>query len=109
MTKEEMEERRLYWKDQVAAFKESGQSARAWCAANNLKDYQLHYWLKKYDCTEKEAPSSDQWISVEVEKKPVFNDNNTLTIKVDAAMIEVKPGFDPVLLRDVVKALGTTC
>ena len=108
MTKEEMEDRRRHWKDRVAAFKKSGQSARAWCAANNLKDYQLHYWLKKYDSTEKEAPSS-QWISVEVEEKPVFNDSNTLTIKVNQAMIEVKAGFDPVLLRDVVKALDTTC
>lgn len=108
MTKEEMEERRRLWIDRVAAFKESGKSARAWCAANDLKDYQLHYWLKKYVSTEKEVPSS-QWISVEIEQKPVINDCNTLTIKVDQAMIEVKLGFDPILLRDVVKALNTTC
>jgi len=107
MTKEEMEERRDQWKDRVAAFKESGQSMNAWCKVNVLKVYQLRYWLEKYDPVEKEVLDS-QWISVEIEQKPVAKDN-ALTIKIDQATVEVKPGFDPILLRDVVKALNITC
>ena len=107
MTKEQKEERRQLWKERVAAFKESGQSARAWCAANNLKEHQLKYWSDKYSVKEE---SVTQWVSVNVEKKPeIENENSVLTIKIHQVAIEVKPGFDPGLLRDVVKALNERC
>lgn len=107
MIEEQKEERRLLWKERVVAFKESGKSARAWCNDNDLKEYQLRYWLEKYETVEKVAPVS-KWISVEVNEKPVVQES-VLTIKIDQATIEVKRGFDPVLLRDVVKVLNATC
>lgn len=107
MTPEQKEDRRQLWKKRVSAFKESGQSARSWCKANELKEHQLRYWLEKYDPVEK-TTSVSKWISVEVEEKPI-NQDSTITIKVEQATIEVKPGFDPALLRDVVRALHGPC
>lgn len=106
MTKDEKEERRRLWKERINSYLSSGQSVRAWCMNNDLKEHQFRYWLDKYTSTEKEV-SASKWISVEVEKKHVTEDN-VLSIKIGQAIIDVKSGFDPKLLREVVTALDPT-
>lgn len=105
MTEEQKMARRQLWKERVAAFKESGQSARSWCKDKDLKEHQLRYWLEKYDLQEQTKPVETKWISVDVKEKPAHKDS-LITVKIDQAIIEVKPGFDPNLLRDVVQALN---
>lgn len=112
MTGEQKEARRQLWKKRVAAFKESGKSARSWCKENDLKEHQLRYWLEKYDDLQNNTKQSQKqdtkWISVDVKEKTVYKDS-VIIVRIDEAIIEVKPGFDPTLLRDVIQALNVKC
>lgn len=94
------------WETRIAQFKASGQSATVWCANNNIKINQLRYWLRKFKSSKKTTASTSQWLSVEVGEVP-SNSNNTLAIKVGKVIIEVKSGFDPVLLTEVVRTIMT--
>lgn len=103
MTKAEREKE---WETRIADFRASGQSAKDWCAANGLKTERLWYWLRRYK-TDKATPST-QWIPVEVSEQLPKSKCNALLIRVGEASIEVKPGFDPGLLSQIVRAL-TLC
>lgn len=96
MTKEEQQ---TTWADRIAAFKASGQSVPKWCSKHDIKPSQLRYWLRK-EAKAVETPT--RWLPLslsDVEPAP-------LLIQVEQAVIEVRPGFDPELLLNVVKTLS---
>jgi hypothetical protein len=103
-------ELRKEWAARVAAYKASGQSASAWCAANSLKPRQLWYWLRKYKNIEKPAAKPSRWLSVEVsEIEPNNVQGNTLLVRIGQATLEIKPGFDSAMLSNVVRILAELC
>ncbi len=106
MTATEKEERKRLWHERVVSYKESGQTVRAWCMDNDVKEHQFRYWLKK-DSPVFNHVTNSKWLAVQVEDEPFNISVNSLTVVVNGATIEVKPGFDHNLLRDVVKALNT--
>ena len=106
MTKAEWREE---WENRIAHYRDSGKSVTEWCAANNVKAERLWYWLRKYK-TSKDTPfKSNQWLPVEVREHSPAEKDNSLLIRVGEAQIEVKTGFDPALLCQVVRALITLC
>jgi hypothetical protein len=62
-------ERRQEWEARIAAadYRASGQSAKDWCASNNLKPGQLWYQLSR-DSSGKTGPAMQKtkWLPVEV-------------------------------------------
>ncbi|MQL53422.1 helix-turn-helix domain-containing protein [Desulfofundulus thermobenzoicus] len=108
MTKEEL---RKTWEERVAAFKASGQTASAWCAAHDLKPHQLFYWLRKYkNNASAPATAPSQWLTMEIDKQnPDSAQGDSLLIRLGQATIEVKAGFNPILLSDVVRILAGIC
>jgi hypothetical protein len=106
MTKTEL---RNEWEARVEAFKASGQSTSTWCAAHDLKPYQLRSWLRKLQPKDTTTAMPSQWMSVEVGGLGHSNLESTLLIRVGQATVEVKPGFDPTLLADVVRTLSEQC
>ncbi|MBC9786744.1 helix-turn-helix domain-containing protein [Heliobacterium chlorum] len=107
MTREEL---RKEWGARVAAYQSSGQSLTEWCVDHDLKPHQLRYWLHKQETATIPAVKPTQWLSVEVDS---FSKDDRLgspiVIKLGKACIEVKPGFDPVLLSQVVETLLVRC
>jgi transposase-like protein len=103
-------ERRQIWKARVSAYQASGQSATAWCAAHQVTPRQLWYWQRKFKNTESTvtATAGSRWVPVDVEKHPNETES-ALLVRVGPAAIEVKPGYNPVLLSDVVKTLQALC
>jgi transposase-like protein len=100
---------RQVWKARVEAYKASGQSTAKWCDAHQINRRHLWYWLRKYkETTQQQKPSSPQWASVEVAPTPL-EPSKTLQVKIGAASIEVKPGFNRALLSDVVRTLQGLC
>ncbi len=98
MTKEE---RKNLWASRIAEFKTSNQSVRGWCIAHDVNPSQLWYWLKK----EKQTTSAEttlSWLPLDLSDEI---SQASLLVKVGQTAIEVKPGFDPKLLLDVVKVL----
>jgi hypothetical protein len=104
----EKTELKIEWERRIAIFKESGQTQAKWCAANDLKLHQLKYWLKRVEGSSAKQKPKTKWASVEIEET-VEELNETLQIKVGQASIEVKPGFNPAFLADVVRTLKTLC
>jgi len=103
-------ERQKEWERRINQYRESGKSVREWCAENNVSAERLWYWLRKYK-TNKDTPlnKSNQWLPVEVCEHTPIEQNNSLMIRVGEALIEVKAGFDPALLCQVVRALVPLC
>lgn len=101
MTRTEL---RKEWETRIADFKASGESATTWCTARHLKIHQFYYWVKKCSSSQTTESPSPKWLSIEVDRQPEESMNGLL-IRVGQAIVEVKPGFDPALLADVMQTL----
>lgn len=98
-------ELRTQWEKRIADFQASGQTGTAWCECNQVNIHQFRYWFRKFQLERQAQPASVQWLSVKMDDSPVEEDNS-LTIRVGQASIQVKSGFNPSLLRQVVQALA---
>ncbi|KPH66467.1 IS66 family insertion sequence element accessory protein TnpA, partial [Oceanobacillus caeni] len=97
-------EKRLVWEERISSYKQSGLSIAKWCDENNVHESQFYYWKKKLNTDPKVDNTSSKWLSVEVDKYD-NNPDSSILIKLGQASIEIKHGFDPSLLSEVVKAL----
>lgn len=105
MTKTEV---RKEWEARVVAFRASGQSAPKWCAAHDLKPHQLWYWVRKFESAKVGHSSSPKWLPIEVAEPP-SDSESSLLIRIGQTAIEVKPGFNPTLLSNIVRVLTELC
>lgn len=102
------EERRKVWRDRVAEFHASGESVAAWCRTQDLKEHQLRYWLRRVDAQSQSEPMTS-WLALAVQGgSPPVSDTG-VWVHAGGAAIEVRRGFDPDLLVDVVRALTAPC
>jgi len=95
------------WTKRIAAYQESGQTMKSWCAEQNLTVHRLKYWLYKAQRQHPRAASSATFRAVAITTPE--SENDRLWIQAGSARIAVRPGFDPQLLRDVVSALVSEC
>jgi hypothetical protein len=107
MTRAERLQQRQEWENRIAAYRSSGQSARAWCAANGVKPHQLWYRLSQEGKADKKADSARiTWLRAAA-GEPAHDGG--LLVRVGGGVIEVRPGFDPDLLAMVVRVLSAVC
>lgn len=97
------------WIERIAAYKQSGQTMKAWCHEQGVTVDQLKYWLKKRKPRTREPESSTPAAFVPLVCKESQRPSASLRLQVGVVHIEVNVGFDPELLRDVVAALQTPC
>ncbi|MCY9663670.1 IS66 family insertion sequence element accessory protein TnpB [Paenibacillus alginolyticus] len=95
------------WTARIAAYRASGQTMKAWCAEHDLTLHQLKYWLYKAQRQVQSVPSATAFRPVAVTGGIAATES--LWIHVGAARIDVRSGFEPKLLRDVVAALTPLC
>jgi hypothetical protein len=85
----------------------------AWCEANECTREQLKYWLykKKSAALSVVSATPPRFVPLAVteESKNSFAATPTLTIHIGAAWIPLQSGFDPSLLREVMRALDPSC
>lgn len=94
------------WSERITAYQASGQTMKAWCGEQNLTVLQLKYWLYKAQ-RQTQACSTTTFHPVTVASPSGITE--CLHVQVGVARIEVRPGFEPELLRDVVAALMPLC
>ena len=102
-------ERQREWEARIAAYRASGQSTKEWCAAHDLKPHQLWYWIRKHQLTDSPTVMSSRWVPVELSDPEPISQGSTLLIRLGKATVEVKPGFDPTLLTDIIRTLAALC
>lgn len=98
-------ELRAMWEKRIADFLASGQTGSAWCESNEIDIYQFRYWSRKFRLERQSEPTSVKWVSLQVGDSTV-EDGDSITIRVGHASLQVKSGFNPALLRQVVQALA---
>ena len=89
-----------FWKRKLQEYRKSGLSRRAFSEKNGVNKSTLDYWFARI--------RKGQRTKGMVEVKPVsilIQDPSLQVVVADKYQIEVRIGFDPILLGEVVKAL----
>ena len=103
-------EKRNQWAERIQEYEKSGQSVQEWCAANNAKPNRLWYWLRKQRGKKRSAEThSSEWLPVEVADEVPVDKSDGLVVRVGSISIDVRRGFDPGLLTEVVNVLRRSC
>jgi hypothetical protein len=88
------------WKKRRQQFRESGLTRRVFCSKNRLKISTLDYWFARIGNLERAQGL------VELKAKGIPVVNGCLEVVVAGRYrIEIRPGFDAQLFRELVKAL----
>jgi hypothetical protein len=101
------------WESRISEFRVSGQSRRAWCEANDVSLRQFQYWFGKFSRQESHSRlQHGNWAQIQLKesvKDSRASIQNALSVRIGPAVIEVRDGYNPSLLLDVVKVLQELC
>ena len=102
---EELEQKRIYWEQQIEQWQQTGLTQAEYCRRNNLKHHQLVYWKKRFLKTDTDVSfvplKFEDWLDVSGRQKPA-----SLTLVINNQFkIEIRAGFDPQLLRQLIFSL----
>jgi hypothetical protein len=119
---------RSLWQARTAEYEASGLSVREWCEKTGFTVHQLRYWLRKLRNTADSQASLDAgsgWACVELVEDGVADQaiqpnasgkctemamgDGGVCLRVGVATIEVRRGFDAVLLSKVLRVVVATC
>ena len=102
---EQLEQKRSYWKQHIDAWQETGLTQVEYCRQHSLKHHQLVYWKKRFLKTETDV----SFVPIKLEDLldiPASPENASLFLVVNNHFkIEIRPGFDAQLLRQLIFAL----
>ena len=102
---EQLEQKRIYWKQHIDSWQETGLSQAEYCRRHNLKHHQLVYWKKRFLSTETEV----SFVPLKLEDLldiPAQPDRAPLCLVINNQFkIEIKAGFDAQLLHQLIFAL----
>ena len=88
------------WRERVRAWRASGETMAAFCTRHGYTRGTLSWWSSRLG-----AETRPAFVRLVARAAPT---TPSLRLEVGAVRIEVTRGFDPVLLADVVRALGAT-
>ena len=102
---EQIEQKRIYWKQHIESWQETGLTQTEYCRRNNLKHHQLVYWKKRFLKTETDV----SFVPLKFEDLldiPAQADQASLYLVINNHLkIEIRVGFDAQLLRQLIFAL----
>lgn len=103
---------RMLWEGRLKEFAGSRNSLTAWCREQGLPVHQAKYWQHKLRRNESAGAQSPQWLTLEIDgpsETALKRQAATLCIKVGPAVIEIQPGYNVELLKDVIRTLDKIC
>ena len=102
---EQLEQKRTYWKQHIDSWQETGLTQAEYCRRHNLKHYQLVYWKKRFLKIE----TGVSFVPVKLDdflELPTQSDCTALCLVINNDLeIEIRAGFDPQLLRQLIFTL----
>lgn len=95
----------MQWKARIEEFRESGQTVAEWCRVRNLNVTQFRRWIHRFPAqgASENNPSTIRWLPAQTADAAIHVP--TITVNVGEVHIEVRDGFNPTLLKQVVQAL----
>ena len=109
---ESKKELREKWEKCIKEYKESNMNISAWCKANNIKPTTFKNWLYKDRDKNKNKAKAEkaEWLPVEINNNDSLdNTEQTITINVGCASINVKEGFNKKLLQEIITVIKESC
>ena len=114
--------RRKLWQTRVSDYLSSEMTVSDWCEHNGFRVGQLRYWLRQARETGY-TDGSQSWVCVELADDdcadaasvPVVSTDREqatesgVSVRVGVATIDVRRGFDTVLLSEVLRVVVATC
>lgn len=95
-----------HWRKRVGEYRASGMTMKAWCAEQGIAFSQMKYWIRKLKLSRRQRSASPPtWITVTPSTEAAEPECTPLIVRIGGATIDVRPGFDPVLLTQVARAL----
>ncbi len=91
------------WAERISEWRASGQTADAFAEGKGFKAGTLRWWSTRLSRATSSAPAIP---FARVVRAPRAASDAPVVIAVGVARVEVARGFDPMLLREVVAALG---
>jgi hypothetical protein len=120
--------RRTLWQSRVADYEASELSVGNWCRENGITVHQLRYWRRRLGTTANSQATSEVdsgWACVELVEDGAADHcvqpnasgkcgetamgDRGVCLRVGAATIDVRRGFDTVLLSEVLRVVVATC
>lgn len=105
--RKDREQLRQRWAARIPDDRSSSLTMAAWCARHQIRVDQLKDWLYRRKLQNPPfstaSTAGPRFLPLTVTKP-----SPTLTVRVGSARIDLKPGFDPQLLKAVVRALEDT-
>jgi len=102
---EQLEQKRIYWKQHIDRWQETGITQTEYCRRHKLKHHQLVYWKKRFLETETDA----SFVALKFEDLlgiPTRSDHASLSLVInDHFKVDIRPGFDVQLLQQLIFAL----
>jgi hypothetical protein len=97
--------KRELWEKRIGDYEASGLSGKRWCKEQGISEAQFWYWKKrlKESFARREGGVSTTWAPLVVADS--VSQKTALTVRIGAAEIEVKPGYDERLLQNVIQTL----
>ncbi|MBP1921002.1 IS66 family insertion sequence element accessory protein TnpA [Youngiibacter multivorans] len=94
-----------FWKAQVQAFRESGQTVSLWCESNGINKSKLRYWIRKEDSVVEGSSEDNQvdWISAVI---PASQGRSSLRISIGNTVIEASPDASRELFEIALRVLA---
>jgi len=102
-----LQEIRAFRQAQVHQYQQSGQSIGVWCDTHQVNIHTLHYWLSKLSKSKtnlKQVPSVP-WLALSSVMASPVEESVAITLRIGEAILSIIPGYDPLLLRQVLQVL----
>jgi hypothetical protein len=103
------QERHDHWAKQVAQQQASGLSVAAWCREQAVNHATFVYWRKRLCETDNSLAPAARWLALDLDEPSHPASDHPLTLRVGRVALDVRPGFDPRLLCDVLTVLEARC
>ena len=102
---EQLEQKRTYWRQHIEHWQQTGLTQTEYCRQHNLKHHQLVYWKKRFLKTE----TNVSFVRLKLEDLLDISsapDQAPLCLVIDSHFkVEIRAGFDPQLLRQLIFTL----
>ena len=103
---EQLEQKRAYWKQHIDSWQQTGLTQAEYCRRHNLKHHQLVYWKKRFLKTETDVTFVPLKFKDLLDIPSSGPEHASLTLVIDNQFkIEIRAGFDPQLLRQLIFSL----
>lgn len=99
------------WAARIQEYRASEERAADWCRRHQVSLRQLYYWMDKLKrAGHVAAPATGpRWVSFTVQDSGADAEAPPIVVRVGHATVEVRQGFDPDVLAEVIRTLKAVC